>query len=255
MEQLARMRDTTADVCVIAGDTNLKSDIETRDVVSRYMSTNWGLVDNCIDKKDDFILILGTTMSNAGGHSVVFRKKFWHNPHYAVWATMEIGHTVPDPQAVSSPSSRIAKQMLQEVADHVLAPPNAGAPATVPQSSLQPSAGAPAAVPQSSPQPSAGAPAAVAQSSLQPAMDAETPAHAPPPGLATCPPAATAPAAAPTQPSQPEQLAAPQGAARPGAERQRQRPAAVRQPAAVAQTPLRKRVLRQLASCARRRCT
>ena len=65
------------------------------------------------------------------------------------------------------------------MADHVLAPPNVGAPAAVPQSSLQPSAGAPAAVPQSSPQPSAGAPAAVAQSSLQPAMDAETclPSH------------------------------------------------------------------------------
>ena len=247
------MRDTTADVCVIAGDTNLKSDIETRDVVSRYMSTNWGLVDNCINKKDDFILILGTA-ANTGGHSDVFRKQFWAVPHYAVWATVCSGHAMPDPQLGldAYPTTATAYEMLQDVADHVLAPPYVGAPAVIFSDSDY------------------------SDSEYSDAMDAETPAPAPPPAAATWPPAATAPAAAPTQPSQPEQLAAPQGAARPGAERQRQRPAAVRQPAAVAQapmrraaaaaqtplrkaavaqTPLRKRVLGQLASCARRRCT
>ena len=153
IEQLALMRDTTAAVCVIAGDTNVKTAGEMRDVLDRYLSTNWAMVTNCIDGRDDFILTLGSP-ADAGGHTEQFREGFWAAPHYAVWATVRIGHAVPDPQAGSPvPSSATAQQMLQQVADHVFAPPDVGAPAAVPQSSLPPDVGAPAAVPQSWPKP------------------------------------------------------------------------------------------------------
>ena len=111
------------------------------------------MVTNCIDGRDDFILTLGSP-ADGGGHSDEFRKEFWAPPHYAVWATVRIGHAVPHPPAGSPvPNSATAQQMLQQVADHVLAPPDVGAPAAVPQSSLPPDVGAPAAVPQSSLQP------------------------------------------------------------------------------------------------------
>ena len=133
-EQLALMRDTTAAVCVIAGDTNVKNAADMRKELDRCLSTNWAMVTNCINGRDDFILTLGSP-ADAGGHSEQFRRKFWAPPHYAVWATVRIGHAVPDPQAGSPvPSSATAQQMLQQVADHVLAPPDVGAPAAVPQS-------------------------------------------------------------------------------------------------------------------------
>ena len=227
LEKLASMRDTTAAVCVIAGDTNVKTAGDMREVLNRYMSTNWTLVSNCIDGRDDYILTLGSP-ADAGGHNAQFRKRFYARPHYAVWATVRIGHAVPDPQAGSpAPSSATAQQMLQQVTDHVHAPPDVGAPAAVPQSSLQPSAGTRAALPQSWPSPPPPRPPAAATPPL--GGGAPEPAAAPPPppppprrpapprsaapAAATWPPAAPAPAAAPTQPSQPEQSAAPQGAA------------------------------------------
>ena len=75
-EQLVRMRDTAAAVCVIAGDTNVKSADEMRRLLDQCLSTTWAMVENCIDGKDDFILTLGAP-ANASGHTDQFRRKFW----------------------------------------------------------------------------------------------------------------------------------------------------------------------------------
>ena len=82
-EQLVRMRDTAAAVCVIAGDTNVKSADEMRNEMRRLLdpvlSTTWAMVTNCLDGKHDFILTLGAP-ADASRHPEEFRMRFWAPP-------------------------------------------------------------------------------------------------------------------------------------------------------------------------------
>ena len=73
------MLDTNAAVGVIAGDTSVKTSREMRDMLDRYLSTNWAMVTNCIDGRDDFIITIGSS-ADAGGHYQNFRKQFCAAP-------------------------------------------------------------------------------------------------------------------------------------------------------------------------------